>query len=363
MRVIKNYNFNIGTKIPFTVFPQIIKTFMEKQNLRYKKFLYSFEDDFITNSCSRAMKACPKFGPIIDAPKGCGSYQYLTNIGCDSPVTEEDILALMPKIHRSFGFSESKFIYSDVDFFSRLIPSETEYETKSFPVFPKGSNIIFSRDSVFKDSMITLQIDILDGEKLLDASSYRDAIAELLPKIKHKERTEVFLSSEENSKIENNLEKAKPFALEIEAHLTEKICGKYKNVKDSSCFNFAPVLKKFCKEYDWEYVCYDSFEFFVRKKLQGGNYLHLLIDIAPSRFRVSPKLSLCGIGFDIPLFGEEFLPKTEEDIKGYYRNFFEAVAEEEKSAFPELEKFFERSPDWFVPDMYHFVNCVFKEDC
>ena len=102
MLAIQTYRFRIKTKIPFSEWPQIAKTFLSQQSLHYGRFLYYFED--LCDACPKAVKNYPNLGPVR---KRSNIWQrpYLSNIEDGVGCSEAEIMALMPKIHRRYGFN------------------------------------------------------------------------------------------------------------------------------------------------------------------------------------------------------------------------------------------------------------------
>ena len=117
MLAIQTYRFWIRSKIPFSEWPQIAKSFLSQQSLNHSRFLYYFEDAW--GACPKAVKNYPNLGPVRE----CGGIRqntpYLSNIEDGIGCSETEIMALMPKIHRRYGFGESYIIFQDIDFSRR----------------------------------------------------------------------------------------------------------------------------------------------------------------------------------------------------------------------------------------------------
>ena len=143
---VQTYRFLIGTKVPFSDCPGIVRTFLNRQSLHYDRFLYYFHDNF--GGLPKIMKDCPHIGPMRSQPSGAGEVLYLSNIGEDTGCTEAEIMAVVPKIHRRYGLSEAYLIYQDVDFFGKHISSVVQAPGNT-PACIKGSSITLYRDAVF----------------------------------------------------------------------------------------------------------------------------------------------------------------------------------------------------------------------
>ncbi len=146
MLAIQTCRFLIGTKIPFSDCPKIVQTFLNQQNLHYDRFLYYFHDNF--GGLPKIMKDCPHIGPMRSRPSNAGELFYLSNIEEDTSCTEDEIISVVPKIHRRYGLSEAHIIYQDIDFFEQKIPAILQTPGNT-PSCIKGSSITLYRDSVF----------------------------------------------------------------------------------------------------------------------------------------------------------------------------------------------------------------------
>ena len=121
MLAIQTYRFLIGTKIPFSNFPEIVQTFLRRQSLHYDRFLYYFHDNY--DGLPKIMKDCPHIGTVRARITNAGKDLYLSNIDADTGCPEAEILSVVPKIHRRYGLSEAHLIYQDINFFGQKIPS------------------------------------------------------------------------------------------------------------------------------------------------------------------------------------------------------------------------------------------------
>ena len=143
MRLIRNYFFKIGTKIPFSEWPEIVHQFLLENHIISHRFLYYFEDILCYNenkedampkcSCTKILKDCPSLGEIRyhnGKAHGRSDILYLSNIDRQDSFSEEKLLPLMKKIHRRYGFSESDLYYFDIDFFGKRTYFARDYSAR-----------------------------------------------------------------------------------------------------------------------------------------------------------------------------------------------------------------------------------------
>ncbi|MBR4256185.1 MAG: hypothetical protein IKQ18_03400, partial [Clostridia bacterium] len=72
MRIIQEYYFKTGTKIPFSELPSLIHSFFKENATSYNTFLYYFSDlawdwensDLSKKGVSKLHKDCPQLGEI-----------------------------------------------------------------------------------------------------------------------------------------------------------------------------------------------------------------------------------------------------------------------------------------------------------
>ena len=174
MLAIQTYRFLIGTKIPFSDCPAIVQTFLNQQSLHYNRFLYYFHDNY--SGLSKIMKDCPHIGPKRSQLTNAGEDFYLSNIEEDTGCCEEEIISVVPKIHRRYGLSQAYLIYQDIDFFFQTIPAIINAPGNT-PSCISGASITLFRDSVFpRWSSIDLQIIIHNGTDTYDPAPYFEAM-------------------------------------------------------------------------------------------------------------------------------------------------------------------------------------------
>ena len=135
MRPINPYCFSIGTKIPYSDWPEIVHQYLDRPGISFRRFMYHFKDLFnfyetvdekwSHGSCAKAVRDCPAPGEIHflnGSAYGTLDALWLGNIDSETACTEADLLPLMKKIHRRYGFSETNLYYYDIDFSTMLFP-------------------------------------------------------------------------------------------------------------------------------------------------------------------------------------------------------------------------------------------------
>ena len=88
MRLIKNYYFDIGTKIPYSEWPEIVHQFLAENKLVSHRFLYYFseftqrEDALQSGSCAKIRKDCPSINEIRTESEDADTWKrlYITNL-------------------------------------------------------------------------------------------------------------------------------------------------------------------------------------------------------------------------------------------------------------------------------------------
>lgn len=352
MLAIQCYRFLIGTKIPFSDWPQIVQAFLNQQSLHHERFLYYFEDN--CGGLPKALKDCPQLGPIRWRPAKSENIHYLSNIEDDTGCTKADILSLMPKIYRRYGFSETHIIYQDINFFSQNIPAIVQAPGNT-PSCIKGSSITCYRDSVFpRWSSIDLSIVIYDGEKTFDPTPYFDAMKQLLPGVRYFGFVECCMSEDElrayetlNADAAALLESARNHLSNLLPTMSEQLPNGLNTPKLSA----APVLKKLCKQYGYEYVKCEYFHYFITKRTANGHSIMLEVDVGPSFKGVGLLVRYVGVGFDHRIASSFGYPQDQIDLENYLLQCFHALASAEKEVLPALDAHFPATPDWFTPLM------------
>lgn len=384
MRVFQVYHFLLGTKRPFSDWPSLAQAFLDRQGLHPQKFCYYFDD--LDNSdwynrildgracqtcrsgqdceacrkeaqrgldrktaCHRAVKDCPALGPVrTEIPRsGCAS-AFLTNIDQDTPCSEAQLLSMLPKLYRKYGFNNSYLFYQDVDFFSRRLPSLTRVDRPLAERFV-GSGIVLNRWSVdTKWNGITLRIDVLHGAELLDAAPYRDAMAALLPRVRCMEYQETYFSPEEQAELDARNAEAQPLLEQAQAFFKTRFPGSDgPNLGASAVVSLAPTLRKLCRRYGYSYLKYFNNTHLIQKPTPHGHVLVLELDTGVRRQEANLLIYLQGLGFSHRVAYLGYAPRDQADAEAYLARLFEALSEAETAVLPALDALHPPAPAWF----------------
>lgn len=348
MLALQTYRFWVGRKIPFSDWPEIIQTFFNKQSLRYNNFLYYFEDNH--GGLPKIMKDCPQVGPIRMRTTNIGETFYLSNIEADTECTESDIMSLMPKIYRRYGFSETHIIYQDIDFFSQNIPAII-HPPGNTPSCIKGSSITLYRDSVFHGlNRIDLRIIINDGHTTFDPTPYFEAMKQLLPGIRHINFVECCMSADEQTLYTELNQTAAPLLEYARSYLTDLLSDKPEPTfcaSDAPKLSVAPILKKLCKQHGYTYR-YECRCFSAEKRTKNGHIIFLDIDVGRNSDELNCLIRYVGVGFNHQIAYSSYLPKNQNHVEACLSHCFQALISAEADVFPALDTHFPPTPTWFT---------------
>lgn len=350
MLAIQIYRFRVKTKIPYSDWPQIAKAYLEEQGLHYERFLYYFED--VYSACEKAVKNAPNLGPVRELDDRGRKMQYLSNIEDGIGCSEVEILALMPKIHRRYGFWSTHVIFQDIDFFSRKIPAIIRGPGNT-PDCIKGSSIVCFRDSVFaSECYLDLRIITYDVENTYDPAPYLEAMKRHLPGIKYESFVECCMTEAEERAYEVLNREAAPLVEGFSGYLGAKlpaILEKPVYSAENGKLSLVSKLKKLCKQYGYTYVQFLSYTFLIRKRMPNGHYLLIDIDTGVYYHQISFMVRFAGVGFRYQIAESSFFQANGGDVDRFLEDCFAALAAAEKEVLPQLDAHFPATPDWFTP--------------
>lgn len=375
MRVIKNYFFSIGTKVPFSELPEIVRLFIEENNLKSDTFMYYFEDlpacditsEYIQkkSSCSKILKDCPSLGEIRfynGSRYGRFDKLWISNIDKNNSFSSETILPLMKKIHRTYGFSECDLYYFDINFFGKTTSFGRDYkvaenlheegydfdETVQIETQPYGSGIILHRDAC-ADNFLTLSIDVLYDNNIMDATPYYESLQKLLPKIKSSCSVDIYLTEDEKKEFEKYSEIATPVLEQCRGFLSERIPSQEYQNRFESNYSIAKPLKKMAKQfgYSYEFTGYGSYA--LEKRTEKGNIIYIDVDSGPSHYDLNVHITYQGLGFFHGLGGAMLTPTNQQEADECLNNVFATVSDLESMFITSLDSIFPETPSWFIP--------------
>lgn len=366
MRLIKRYLFPLNGRTSWTVWIEIIQQFLRENQLTSHRFLYHFEETLFNGSieeclpgcgCAKLRKECPALDELRifrGREKGVFDSFWMTNVDLDDDqFTVEQLLPVVKKIQRGYGFSESALHFYDVDFFGR----RTFFERKE-PANDRiaeiefyGSGISLHRSN-YGGSSLSLDIDLLHNGEVLDAEPYRDALQKLLPECKVSSYTRVWLSKEEQRELERVKEKASPVIEQCRQFFQERIPCEEKQNANSTRYSLAKPMKVLASKYGYRYrQIWGGGLFGLEKRTARGNILRIDMDSGPSRYSLDVGLSYCGAGFGYPLSGSMCTPTNQKEADAAMEAVMCVVAEFEQKLLPELDACFPEAPVWYEPTM------------
>ncbi len=382
MRLIRRWYYNMGTKPPFCEWPELVHRFLDRHGLSSRAFLYCFsdilsesahwnpailEEETAVSGCKRAFKACPSFGE----PRMIPGRQYggldelvLSNIDTGSGCTEAEILPLMKRIHRSWGFASSAIYYYDVDFFGKMIPWERDLQDarefsamKHLPFEPMlflgqqpfGSGIKLERFSYGKQE-ITFSIDLLHDGVVLDPAPYMETMRELLPNRHPQDVLQILFTPEEKQEYAARQASAEPLAEACRAWLAQRL-SKGDNQTQSFLFpeyKMANKLKALAKKYGFDYKFVINGNFTLTKRTAQGHCLELTVDSGPSHFATCFDLIFRGLGFSHLLYTASFHPQDQTEFDICAERVAAGTAAFAEEALTPLSRYYPDTPDWFL---------------
>ena len=376
MRLLKIWVFQIGTKIPYSEWPEIVHRYLREQGLTCGKFLYYFKDLWyppeyrkaakIGMGCERLFKDLPAIGAPreYDDEAGSGRHDlFLSNIDTGGGCSEAQILPLMKKIHRSYGLVECDLYYLDVDFFSDVIPAERDLRHveeicrgTGWPFDPLcalanqpcGSGFRLYRYST-GGNWLSLSIDVLRNGEVVDPSAYFEAFQALLPGIRHTEHLKLLTADSEQQEFDRRNAAAEPILDRCRSWLGERFPDGFPQNHFISQYKLAPTLKKLAKRYGLSYSFYGDGVFSLDRKTSRAHFLRLHVDSGPSRFDSSFSLHFEGLGLKHRLGHAQFTPTSQEEFDACAEQVLSVLADFEKEMLPALDACWPCTPDWYIP--------------
>lgn len=374
MRLVKNYVFNIKTKIPFSEWPEIIHRFLSENRLTSHRFMYYFmdiigsiapEDEVPAHSgCARILKDCPSLGEIrytnLRGPKSL----WLSNIDRQDDFPESRLLPLMKKIHRRYGFTESNLYYFDIDFFGNRTHFERDYSaalrwstssktpfdpTQSIEYQPYGSGITIHRD-ICGENYLKLSVDLLHNGRVMDPTPYYEAMQKLLPKIKAVTSLKIYLTEAEKLRFEEINRSAAPTLQKCRHFFNERLPFTASQNNFPSNYSVAQPLKKLAKKYGYTYkLVWNGGVYSLEKRTAKGNFIFIEAYCGPSHYDLGVGVSYQGLGFNHSIGRSNQTPTNQQEADAFLESILSSVSEFENTLLPELDSLFPETPAWFIP--------------
>lgn len=387
MQVFMKYHFKIGTKVPFPEWPNLVRTFLNRNKLRYQNIIYHLEDHDVTerdkriadgtecitckaprhyckncklqalktvkkrSACHQAAKELPWLGDLYFQEEKNYTKVYLTNLYSKETCTEDQLMPAMQKIYRRYGFSRTNLSFQDVDFFSRRLPSISAASITD-PIHWTGSSIrMFRTNGDNQHNGITMMIDILYDGELLDPSPYRDAMIDLLPGVKYTESTICILDTGEKAHYRELVVTARPLVEQATEFFQHQMPETKGNAMPLESVSVASVLKRFCKQYGYTYLKYENFTYHIRKRIRRGHIIDVWFISSPSTPAADPCVFLRGLGFEHIIWSDGFDIQNLADTNDYFGKLFSVLYEAEDTVISKLGNHYPPTPEWYTPQV------------
>lgn len=384
MRILQTYRFLVGTRIPFDKWPAMIEQYLREQTLHHRHFHYYLEayddsercrsivdgtkcetcqapewacgrcreeaEDTVRkgNACERAVKENPFLGAIRVRQEQHSTIQSLSDFDDDPTSSKEQIYAILPRLYRRYGFTETVLIYRDIDFFSRRVPTPKP-ESENLLLGYKGSGITLYRSCLSRDNAIILTVEAHYPGEVLEAAPYADAFSKLLPGIKRLSGTEIIMEADERLQYEALHSQADPLVKQAKEFFNDHMPEEKGNDEPDAKVSVATWLKKLSKRYGYTYSGYSNYMYFLEKRLSNGHYICLEFVSNPLSPDADPYIKLCGLGFNHEIWADGFSPQNTQDASDYFTTLFETLAQAEKTVFAPILELYPSTPDWFMP--------------
>lgn len=360
LRIYKEYRFFVRTKIPFSELPALIERYLESLDLQYQSFLYEFTDldpsaHYMRtgseckkrSACQRALADCPALGPLSFRTEESGfTCHRLTNLSSPGKEAHDLVMPLMTKIHRRYGFSETFLCYHGINFFSRSCPTSIN-ASLGWMKGVEGPYIMLQRWSAFSEQDIILHVDITDGQEILDASPYLNAMTALLPGTRYTESIQIQLTAQEQAALDEIQKRAASTSAAVSAFFDSQF--KTASGKDSGrAVSLAPSLKRLCRQYSYRYLGSMSRVYSTDKQTANGHLLRMEFDTGQMGDEVNVSIVLEGLGFSQRLAYVGYLPENQKDAESHLHKLFLVLNEAESKYLSELDQIFPPSPEWFA---------------
>lgn len=359
MRVLDCGYFKVKTKIPFSNWAEIVHAYLEEQGLQYGKFYYYFNDlisaedpeEYDTamkkGPCVRAQRDCPAFGEIHCYQESeYTDVLYLSNIEMPTECTEQDVLPLMKKLHRGYGFSQCDLYYGDINFFQQMVPAVTKRGKDLSCYKMDGSCIQLHRDCL-GENYIYMSVDILYDGVLLDAAPHFEAMEALLPGIKMTRERRVVFDEEDINELAEYGKSAKPLVEKCVRYFEKNFPKDFSQNYGSAKYSCAQALRKCAKEQGFTYRKEDGYVYCIDKRSERGHVLHLEAVAGPGNYWVEFEIAFKGMGFEHSLGWCSFAPANQKELDAFLQELMETVKEAEGELLPQLDACYPATPEWY----------------
>lgn len=383
MRMVQSFWYALGSKPAFDQLPAIIDDFLHIHGLNHRAFHYCLENLDLTETfrstldgtkcqgcgapqfacarcrdeaenylrmgtgCQRAVKDHPFLGNIHTKENKGFITQVLHNFDDNTNSSKDAIYGILTKIYRRYGFTETRLIYRDINFFSQYTTSPAPEFTVPMQSYP-GSGITILRSGIPAGNAVILTIASDNSSELPDATIYAEALKQHLNCKEFLSTTDLILSEQEKALYEELNRRAVPLIRSAKEFFNRRITNPACADHAASLSKLASQLKKISSYYGYTYCGYKHYVYFLEKKLPNGHYINLEFVSNPRFPGADPFVHLCGLGFKHQIWIGDFKPQNPQDMKNYLTALFEVLSEAENTVLPSILDLYPDTPDWFM---------------
>lgn len=354
MRYFKQYFYKVGRKIEYKNVFSYIDAFFSEHNLRYDSMGYDLIS--LDDNCYKMVKKYPQLGPVEQVKKEYSDHYILSNMRVPGRCCDESTIRLIgSKIPRPYNFFDTHFYYRNVTFFSVEPGGENvKVDSHSNCVHVFGSYIELYRDFEGPQSTsVIMMIEVFDQQTSLQADAYAQRLSIALGKVKYLSSSSICMDAAEESMYAGLQQEAAPIVNAATVDLTEKAeqltlyLQENFPVYDEVKFSIAKPLKKIGKQYGFDEYSYVAGGFYqITKRVSGGHYVVLEMDMGPMFRGVGAGISLCGAGFSYRFPCAYYSPCSQEEMDCMMTRIFETIAYFEEKYMPQVLKLYPDTPDW-----------------
>lgn len=374
MKVYKRYRYNLAPHCKFAQTYGEAEEFLRQNGLTYQNALYYCEDSGldIDNRIGNVLRKYPELKKHLSFIEDPVKQSVLSN--CDAqwvPKTGDDdrqlVRILSSKVPRPFSFAQIGVALNCISFFNRDSGQSVDPKAFMWDSSPLSSNICLFKwfDSGLKYNIAYLTIDVTDdvaGKTILDDSDYVRSF-EAFFGCAH-ERVETLVSAPELAQgkevqieIERIIAEAKEGLTKWEGSeerledqpLPSPVANKPIVINIGSRYSFKKSLNlKKRKASGYEYLKYDSFCYFLRKRDEFNHAIELEISTGPVFRRIEALIDYRGMTFRHHFRALSFTPQDQGEADRYMVALLDVMANLETKYLRRIGALYPRTPEWYV---------------
>ena len=382
MRVTKSRTYDIKNRIALAELPDIVHAYLAEQKLSIGRFMFYFEE-LLHNyghaepiSSPKAVKDMPELGEIhiLDEPRRLNGSEIaiLSNMADNRFISEQTVIPYLKRFQKIYGFSHVSLNWFDIDFFGSVIETMVDrseavafrkrWDVDPNPLWRINENTWSSKIAIekgrFSGPTLSVTIDLLRNNGIVDASPYFCAMNEKLPGIKYHDFTRVLFSDEEKRTIAELKKTVEPLAEKCKAYFVSKgFEAEFRQQRTCARYALGEKLKKISKQYGFTKKCKMSGNHELMKLTPNGHKLAVEADSGPSHCNSYFNCVLIGLGYILHIGSANFMPMDQKEFDNCADDFFEALEEfSHTDTFCSLDELLPPAPDWYLnePDLCFF---------